>query len=174
MPRHAIKPLPWRGHQHAAHVDRFWSKVAVGEPDACWPWMASRRDKGYGQIAWFGGVEKAHRVAFVLAYGYWPENALHTCDHPWCCNPGHLKDGSIAENNRQMANRGRHWQQAYPSLVRRGERHNMAVLTEDDVLTMREAFAGGGVTRKELAVRFGVSLGHVQSLIRRRTWKHVP
>lgn len=39
--------------------------------------------KGYGLI-WVGGRhEKAHRVAYFLAQGAWPEPfCLHDCDNP--------------------------------------------------------------------------------------------
>lgn len=173
MPRKPTVPLPWGGHQHAIHVARYWGWVDVRGADECWPWLASRRDKGYGQFYWFGHNEKAHRVAFSLAYGYWPENALHTCDHPWCCNPGHLYEGTIAQNNADMARRGRHWRQARPALVPRGEWHHGAVLTEDDVLTIRER-AAAGVSQYVLAEEFGVAQSTIWRVIHRLLWRHVP
>ena len=161
-------------HPHATQLDRFWSKVTIGGPDDCWPWHASLRDKGYGQLWWDGQpARKAHRVAFFLVYGYWPENALHTCDNRRCCNPAHLYDGAISDNNRDMASRGRHWQQAYPSLVRRGERHVMAVLTEDDVLEIRRAYAAGEATQYELADRYGVHQYTIWCVVNGRTWRHI-
>ncbi len=47
--------------------ERFWSRVAVGEPDACWPWLMSIGSHGYGQIGWGGnnsgrGLVLAHRL----------------------------------------------------------------------------------------------------------------
>lgn len=91
---------------------RFWSFVAVAGASECWPWTGSLRDKGYGQVAWGGRPTKAHRVAFLLGYGRWPDpNALHRCDNPGCCNPAHLFEGTTEDNNRDMWNKGRHWLQ---------------------------------------------------------------
>lgn len=29
---------------------RFWSHVDIGGPDDCWPWLASCKPSGYGQV----------------------------------------------------------------------------------------------------------------------------
>lgn len=160
-------------HPHAAHLSRFWSKVTVGGPDECWPWHASLRETGYGQLWWDGQpARKAHRVAFFLVHGSWPENALHTCDNRRCCNPAHLYDGSIAENNQDMVARGRAWVQQ-PGAAARGERHAMAVLTEDDVLEIRRAYEAGEATQYDLAEQYGVHQFAIWSVVNGRTWRHV-
>jgi len=53
-----------RRHSRSARV-RFWSNVDVGSPDACWPWLASRDEKGYGR---FRG-KRAHRLAWEFENG---------------------------------------------------------------------------------------------------------
>lgn len=30
--------------------ERFWSKVAKGQPDECWLWHGSKDHKGYGHL----------------------------------------------------------------------------------------------------------------------------
>ncbi len=91
---------------------RFWPKVAVGEPDACWPWVAKARHKfGYGMVAGGGGSgpQYAHCVAWGLSNGVLPDGAhiLHHCDNPPCCNPTHVYAGTNAQNRADMKARKR-------------------------------------------------------------------
>ncbi len=95
---------------------RFWSKVdRSGGPDACWPWLASCFDNGYGQFKVGIQNRKAHRVAWELVNGSIPKGMLmmHAeCDNPPCCNPAHLKPGTNAENSQDMVSKGRQGKQA--------------------------------------------------------------
>jgi hypothetical protein len=82
----------------------------------CWIWTASKRNKGYGAIAWkdheSGRMiqERAHRLSYLMYIGEIPDNlfVLHKCDNPACCNPDHLFLGTKADNNRDMVEKGRH------------------------------------------------------------------
>jgi hypothetical protein len=70
--------------------------VKRGGPDECWPWTASTRGGGYGQIARGGlnnGMFTAHRVAWELLRGPIPAGYVvdHLCKNPRCCNPNHLE-----------------------------------------------------------------------------------
>jgi hypothetical protein len=86
---------------------RFWTKVEIKGPNACWPWKASRDPKGYGQF-WHGKkLLRAHKVAF--RWKHEPEALVirHKCDNPPCCNPDHLLGGTHKDNVRDMFERGR-------------------------------------------------------------------
>lgn len=97
-------------------VARFWSKVAQGEPDACWNWTACTT----GALGWYGrfALRKkryyAHRVAWCIARGfpldYLTDDLaiLHTCDNPLCCNPNHLLLGTQLLNVQDMIRKARH------------------------------------------------------------------
>ena len=89
---------------------RFWSKVEKSE--GCWTWTASRDPIGYGTFGFDGKVRKAHRVAYVLAFGEIPEghHILHSCDNPPCVNPAHLRSGTRKDNMQDALKRGRHFQ----------------------------------------------------------------
>lgn len=93
---------------------RFWSKVAKGAEEACWPWLASAMDRyGHGQFTVrAGGVQHhfyAHRCAWEFTHGRVPngKNVLHRCDVGRCCNPAHLFLGSQDDNMKDAARKGR-------------------------------------------------------------------
>lgn len=95
-------------------MGRFWAKITVAGPDDCWLWTASTNGKGYGVHAGNTWRHYAHRYAFWLAYGRWPNVCRHSCDVRGCCNPAHLLDGTTADNARDMVARGRHAAQTHP------------------------------------------------------------
>ena len=88
-------------------AQRFWAKVQQSTPSECWEWTCGTDGDGYGSV-WFEGQRyRTHRVAFFLRYDYWPKVVMHTCDNRLCCNPEHLRAGSIAANNKDKAVKGR-------------------------------------------------------------------
>lgn len=92
-------------------TDRVYDHIERGEPDECWPWTASVDHKGYGQINdGEGRTRKAHQIVLEIALGrplVAGELALHHCDNPPCCNPGHLYAGTHLDNAHDMISRGR-------------------------------------------------------------------
>lgn len=74
----------------------------------CWIWQGARDKWGYGVVNLRGKHYGAHRIAFFLHNGEWPEPmALHSCDNPACVNPEHLRAGTAADNARDIVERGR-------------------------------------------------------------------
>ena len=169
---------------HQSVAERFASKVDKNGPipahvpalGPCWVWAGSRGTGGYGtlHIAGTKRLARAHRVSWELHKGPIPAGlvVMHRCDNPACVNPGHLAVGTRSENMRDMAAKGRQWQQAHPERRRRGSQSNMAVTTEDTVRIIRRLGAYG-VPVKALSAAFGLSASGIQGILKGTSWGHV-
>ena len=153
--------------------ERFWSKVAVGGPDECWPWKGGISGGRYGMFWMDGRVQCAHRAAWQIHNGPIPEGMAicHHCDNPPCVNPAHLFLGSDADNLRDAANKGRCMGQSCPPIY--GEAHGNSKMTEAQVLELRTLYDTGKWSHRSLAGRYGVSARCVYSIVHRITWAHV-
>lgn len=144
-------------------IEAFWSKVdKSGGIDGCWIWTAGKTGNGYGSVKWKGKQFPAHRIAYFLHFGNIPDNlfACHKCDNPACVNPNHLFMGTHQENvdDRERKNRNN---------FRAGERHPLAKLTDDEVEEIRQKYAKGNITYKELALEYQVSDSNIYRIINR-------
>lgn len=154
------------------NADKFWGRVAIGQPGDCWEWQGFRKETGYGRICRGGGKGNvaAHRLAYALHYGEEPgaRHVLHSCDNPPCCNPAHLRLGDPAANARDRVERGR------SRNVPKGSAHKLAKLTEEQVRDIRRRFVPGKYGDSARAAReFGLSKTTVAQLLRGETWSHV-
>lgn len=150
---------------------RFWPKIArpMGWGE-CWPWTGSTKGGGrgdYGNFKLGGRVNaRASRVAYALYYNQSPGPllVLHSCDNPKCCNPTHLRVGTVQDNSDDMVARGR--QARYDG---RGEKNRAAKLTQVQVETIRGLIAAG-YTNTAIAARFGVTHQLISRIRRGRSW----
>lgn len=64
----------------------------------CWEWQLSCNPKtGYGQIGLYPYT--AHKLAFHTAHGRPPVGVVrHLCHNKRCCNPDHLREGTVQQN----------------------------------------------------------------------------
>lgn len=146
------------------HVDR-----AAG-PHACWPWTGTRKDKGYGQFQLNNRILLAHRASYACATGHdimdQPKIlVLHGCDNRPCCNPAHLRTGTMRENTADAMERG-----SWSPPPRHGKRIN-AVLTPEQALEI--ASNPKGLSRSQLSRRYAISdctIGRIRS---GRSWSSV-
>jgi len=82
---------------------------SVRSDDGCITWTAATAKSGYGALKLDEKVVTAHRAAFFVEHGRWPDGAvLHSCDNRKCINPLHLREGTAANNVADMMERKRH------------------------------------------------------------------
>lgn len=150
------------------HRHHYLKKVQVRGADDCWPWIGNwRTPEGYGRMR-LGGVElRATHMALILDGRPRPaapnDQALHgPCSNPACCNPRHLRWGSLAENMRDKVKLGREY---HPT----GEKHGAAKLTDDAVRYIRRS----SEVYRVLADQFGVDRTLIGLVKRGQIWKHV-
>lgn len=144
---------------------RFWAKVDVRSPDECWLWKATTDRQGYGAIMMRDHKpRRAHHVALYLDGRPRPDGAhtLHSCDNRACVNPKHLRWGTIAENARDKAAKGR-----CPDTS--GERNAHHKLTEEQVRVIRAS----DESQRALGAIYGVSHSIIGRIKRREDWKCV-
>jgi hypothetical protein len=162
-------PVPKR----RSATDRFWEKVAKGEPGSCWEWQGSRDELGYGffRVRSNETMRKAHRVAWELTYGPIPpgQQVCHRCDNPPCCNPADLFLGTHADN---MADRNHKGRSTKGRIAHCGEHSGRAAkLTLVDVQDITRSYAAGGISQRELGIRYGVSQTQIGRIIRGDRWR---
>lgn len=142
-------------------MQRFWEKVARDATSKCWPWTGNRFPNGYGYFWLEGKGKQAHRVAFFLVNGFWPEVVRHACDNPPCCNPDHLRAGSQQDNIADAAQRDRR---------ATGDKHPMSKLTQAKADEIRRRLNNGERT-KALASEYGVSYQAIYDIKTNVTWR---
>jgi hypothetical protein len=170
---------------------RFWSRVI--KTPTCWIWQGPPTPKGYGRLKKNGRMVFAHRVAYTLAGGRIPDGlfVLHNCpdgDNPLCVNPAHLFLGTLTDNNRDRAQKGRsatgdrsgmrlhpdrHPAKLHPESHVRGESHPAAKLTGPIVLEIRRRYGQGGVSQRQLAQEYDIDQSCVSEIVNGKAWTHV-
>jgi hypothetical protein len=89
-------------------ADDFQKCLKLNKKTGCLEWTRGKTGQGYGNLKFRGKYWRAHRVAWLFAYGYEPKLMVrHDCDNPPCCNPAHLRLGTQAQNMRDVAGRNR-------------------------------------------------------------------
>jgi hypothetical protein len=151
---------------------RFWPRVDKSGPilrielGPCWIWMGHRKSNGYGTLGIGTRTFHAHRIAWFIQHGRWPEPmALHKCDggEIGCVRIDHLFEGDSFANARDRVQKGRQF---------KGETSPFAKLTERDVIAIRAAVLAG-VHRFKIAEQFSISETTVRDIHMRRSWPHV-
>jgi hypothetical protein len=165
IPRSYIRQSKIYRSQQRSFFREIWKGIARS-PNECLEWEGTKDKYGYGIFQKRGQSFRAHRVAFMLAFGKIPKDKVirHKCDNPACYNPHHLESGSQADNIRDRNQRNR---QA------RGSKNGRAKLTEDIVADIRRRYIGTARQITEFAKEFQVSKTLVRDIIQFKTWRHV-
>jgi hypothetical protein len=145
----------------ARAFERLAAGVQRGRPNACWPWSGAPNSEGYGLVKIDGTNYRAHRLAYIAAYGEIDEGTVvrHRCHNRLCCNPVHLRAGTHADN---VADRGVSGRTAI------GSANGRAKLNEAQAA---EIYLAAG-TRTELGARYGVDPKVIRDIKLGRKWSH--
>lgn len=161
-------PLPKK-----THADRLLGLSSVEEGTGCRLWNGKVEPSGYGiffieKIAGKPVFEKAHRASFRAFKGEIPEGMFvcHKCDVRRCINPDHLFLGTPKDNSVDSMQKGRHWMKNGYS----PEDHPLAKMSFEKATEVRATFSKGGVTKAEIAKRYGVTPAVIGRIIRNETW----
>lgn len=149
--------------------ERFESKYKVDESAGCWLWTGSKDKDGYGKIYANSKHSRGHRVSYELHVGPVPEGVcvLHRCDTPSCVNPDCLFLGTIDDNNKDKAAKGR--------AARNFGESGCSNLTEADVRLIKQfllrcSVLGAG---EFLSRWFGVAQSTISMIKHKSNWSHV-
>lgn len=131
--------------------------------NACliWPFYCDPRN-GYGILVtpFMKNVQKAHRVAYLLTHGEWP-NPLgrHTCNNRPCYNPRHIVPGTDADNTADSIRAGTHHR--FPS----GAANHATKITAEVAQLVKVKYPNSSA--RKLAMEFGVSKTTIQRIMRK-------
>ena len=158
---------------------RILSKVCVNEVTGCWSWQEALHRDGYG-VFWDGrSSRQAHRVSYSVFVGDIPLGMFvcHKCDNRRCVNPAHLFLGTASDNTNDAKKKGRLAKGELHGMFGRGdlcanakgERNNMAKLTEAEVVEILASDA----SMVSLAAKYGVQYQAIYKIKRGLRWAHI-
>lgn len=133
------------------------SRSTPDPESGCWEWVGFRHKTGYGEIRRNQKRILAHRLSYFLWNGEWPDVCRHKCDNRGCVNPGHLENGTHADNVRDRIERGR-------SRHPRNEEHGRAKLSNGQVLEIF-ALRERGLTQQAIADHVGCHQTNVSRIL---------
>lgn len=105
-----------------------------------------------------------------------PESRPRGDNHPSRLRPERLARGDKhwSRKRPELVPRGdRNGARLHPERMARGEAHGMSKLTATKVIEIRALYAAGGITKTDIAARFGVHRSLIYLIIIRKKWKHV-
>ena len=136
--------------------EEFLSHIQINTNTSCWEWQG-RLSNGYGIVRINCYPELAHRHSYRLFIGKIPGEMFicHKCDNRKCVNPEHLFIGTHQDNMDDMVAKGRHGGHPYSRRPDKDEENMIKELYEP------------GITQKDLADMFGVSISSISRLVRK-------
>jgi len=148
--------------------ERLAQATKLNEVTGCLEWAKSVDSFGYGVISVNGRQEKAHRVAYRLAFGEIPKElcVLHTCDNPKCLNHSHLFLGFRADNNADRKAKGR-------NADLRGGRQGSSALNVLQVRVIKKLCDLSSMSQRAIGDIFGVADTTISAIKTKKSWGHI-
>lgn len=136
---------------------KFWAAYAVAKKQYhCYNYLNGNHSRGYAYVSMGGKRYTAHRYSLEMKLGRPIRDgmlACHHCENPYCINPHHIYEGTNSENSQDAHDYGRHKNTNYA----RGERNHNTKLTQEQRQELKDMYATGEWSQKQLAKEFGVS-----------------
>lgn len=135
------------------------------DKNGCWNFLGMIGEDGYGKVSFKGMTIRAHRlIAHICIKPLMSDKEIiaHRCDNPRCINPEHLFITTSLGNMQDRDSKGR---------GARGEKSKLSKLKEIDVISIRFKYSNGESLSKIAKNYPQISVGCVQSIIERRSWK---
>lgn len=150
-------------HQSPRTFERRLLSNLYKDGNGCWNWKGTFSPNGYGTITLDGKTKMVHRVSYEFHSGERIPDGLmvcHRCDNRGCINPEHLYLGTHNDNMRDMAN----------SDVMKGEANPKSILTQSQVIEIKQMIKGRKVVYRKIAETYGVSRQAIKDIASGRTW----
>jgi hypothetical protein len=142
----------------------FLETVLTYEGDECLQWPFWRNNYGYGGLRYDGKDQLVSRLVCLQLYGSPPtpeHHAAHSCGNGenGCVNPHHLRWATRSGNEQDKIEHG---------TSNRGERQGSAILSKDDVISIRQD--NSGLSQTELGAIYGVDQSTISNIVTRKRW----
>lgn len=143
----------------ASDIEALRFKGWTVTESGCWEWNGHLDPDGYGVVSRDCRPYRAHRLSYEVHIGPIPEGRVicHTCDNRKCINPDHLFHGTSRDNTYDALAKDR---------LARDEKHGMCKISSNDVLKIRDLYATGRYTQRQLAGQYGISQSQVSNITR--------
>jgi hypothetical protein len=159
----------------ATNEERFSNYYTPEPMSGCYLWTGVTSKWGHGYFNHRNAdgtfyTVIAHRYAYIQKYGKIPDGmfACHKCNNASCVNPDHIYIGTPKQNTHDAMRAGTH--RSVRSELLKSECNGRAKLNWEKVTQLRKEFAAGGVTKTDLARKYGVSLTAAKMAISGATW----
>ena len=161
----------------AFNIDNYVEKEPMS---GCWLWTKALNKFGYG----IKSGTLAHRYVYKTIYkDSFVESldVMHLCHNRCCVNPSHLKQGTRKENVAMSVKVG-HWATPARSKARKSFMQSNLVngffvgksgkFSNKEILDIRKQ-KEAGVASKELALLYNVTQQAINSIYKRKVYRHV-
>lgn len=160
-------------------TERFWSKVIILNEGDCWYWDENNNSvcwNRYGRMNVGGKIFISSRLALIFSgvdlkdrepvlhskkCVLFAENNGDVLKGRLCCNPKHLRIGTIAENVQDTKELGR-MKNVFEigHIMKRGENSTSSKLSNQDVINIR----ADNRKHKEISFQYGVKISTITAI----------